>query len=61
VCDSLEDNRFKLGRLLSRIYQVPESELFVRQLLSERLKVVGALLATAIPIVISIFQFFLKK
>ena len=61
MCDSLEDNRFKLGRLLSRIYQVPESELFVRQLLSERLKVVGALLATAIPIVISIFQFFLKK
>jgi hypothetical protein len=56
VYDSLEGNRFKLARLLSSIYKVPKSELFVRQSLLQQLKVVGALLVVAIPIVISVFH-----
>jgi hypothetical protein len=56
VCDSLEANRFKLARLLSRIHKVPESELFVRLSLLQQLKAVGALLVVAIPIVISVIQ-----
>ena len=51
VCDSLEGNRLKLARLLSMIYNVPKSDLFVRQSLLQQLKVVGALLAASIPIV----------
>jgi hypothetical protein len=59
ICDSLGGNRLTLARFLSTIYEVPESELFVKEQLLQKLKVVGALLAAAIPIGISIVQLLL--
>jgi hypothetical protein len=59
ICESLGRNRLKLARFLSTIYEVPESELFVKEQLLQKLKVVGALLAAAIPIGISIVQLLL--
>ena len=61
ICESLGDNnRLELARFLSTIYKIPESELFVKEQLLQKLKVVGAFLAGAIPIVISIIQIIRK-
>ena len=56
ICISLDDNRLGLTRLLATLCKVPENDLFVRESLIQQLKIVGTLLAAAIPIVISIIE-----
>jgi hypothetical protein len=40
ICDSLEGNRLGLPRFLATIYKVPESDLFVKESLLQKLKLV---------------------
>ena len=56
MCESLEADRLKLARFLSTIFKVPESELFVKEQLLQKLKVVGTIVAAAVPIIISRIQ-----
>jgi hypothetical protein len=55
VCESLEDrDRLKVARYLSTLSKIPETELFVSESILQKLKTIGAFLAVAIPIVLSI-------
>ena len=58
VCKSLEGDRLELARYIATVYNVPEADLFVNESLVERLrlKLIGTIIATAIPIAISIIQ-----
>jgi hypothetical protein len=51
-----------LGIYLSKVYKVTDTEpFFIKESLAQKLKTVGAFLAAAIPIVISIIQLFAKS
>jgi hypothetical protein len=55
VCESLEDSdRLKLARYLATLSKIPEAELFVSASLLQKLKTIGAFLATAITLIVSI-------
>jgi hypothetical protein len=58
ACKSLEGDRLELARYIATFYKVPESDLFVNESLVERLRLksIGTIIATAIPIAISIIQ-----
>jgi hypothetical protein len=56
ICNSLEDNRLELPRLLATICKIPGNDLFVKESLIQRLKVIASLFAAAIPIFISIIE-----
>jgi effector-binding domain-containing protein len=59
VCESLEDNdRLKLARYLATISKIPEAELFVSVSLLQKLKTIGAFLATAITLIVSIIALY---
>lgn len=57
ICKSLESDRLELARYIADSLKVPSQELLINEPLSQKLKVSGLILATAIPIVISIIQF----
>jgi hypothetical protein len=56
VCKSLEGDRLQLAAYLSTLFDTSETELFVRESLVHKLRVFGAILAVAIPIIISIIS-----
>lgn len=56
ICDTLENDRLDLGRYLKSLYKVSESEFYVKESLIKSLKVVGAIVVAAVPIIISIIQ-----
>jgi hypothetical protein len=57
VCDSLkDDDKLLLARYLSLLSEIQETELFVSEPLTNKLKVLGTILGAAIPIALSIFQ-----
>lgn len=60
ICESLEGDRLKLARYLSSVYKVPETEFFVSESITQKLEKVGTLLVVAIPIIISIIQFYIS-
>jgi hypothetical protein len=61
MCECLDGNRLKLAKYLSTFYKVPETEqLFIKESLAQKLTRIGAFLAAAIPIIISIIQLILK-
>jgi hypothetical protein len=47
-----------VARYLTTLSNVPESEIFIRESLAEKLKSIGTVLAAAIPIMISIVELF---
>jgi hypothetical protein len=57
VCKSLDGDSFKLAEDLSRLSGIPNTELFVRESILQKLKSIGIFLAAAIPITISLIQF----
>jgi hypothetical protein len=57
ICKSLESDNLELARVAAKNLGVPEAELFVNEPILQKLKVWGVILATAVPIVISIIQF----
>jgi hypothetical protein len=59
ICECLSSDKLKLATYLAALYEVPRTEdFFIKQSSVEKLKGVGAFLAAAIPIVISIIQLF---
>jgi hypothetical protein len=62
VCESVEAaDRLKLARYLSFFSKIPETELFVSEALTERLKTIGTALAAVIPIIISAIDLYIKN
>ena len=61
VCDSLEGDSLKLARYLSSVFKVPETEFFVGESISQKLKTAGAILVSTIPIIISIIALLLGR
>ena len=59
ICQSLETDKLALANYLASIYPIPESEFYVKASIFEELKLIGATLATAIPIIISLIGIFL--
>jgi hypothetical protein len=59
LLDNMKEDKLELARHLSKRSQIPETEVFVKESLVQKLKVVGSLFAAAIPIVISRIQFIL--
>ena len=61
VCESLEADKLKLARYLIESGKISDKEnVFVRQSLIQKLKVIGIFLATAIPIIISVIGFIVQ-
>jgi hypothetical protein len=59
ICECLNSDKLKLATYLAALYEIPRTEdFFIKQSSVEKLKGVGAFLAAAIPIVISIIQLF---
>ncbi len=59
ICECLSNDKLKLATYLAALYEVPYTEdFFIKQSLLQKLKEVGAFLAAAIPIFISIIQLF---
>ena len=56
ICNMLEKDRLDLGVYLKSLYNVPESEFYVKESLIKTLKVIGTIIVTAVPIVVSIIQ-----
>jgi hypothetical protein len=59
ICVKLQGDRLDLARYLSTLQKIPDSEFFIKESLFQQLKVIGALLAAAIPIIISITSVYL--
>jgi hypothetical protein len=58
---SLDSDKLELVRLISKSLGVPEADLLVNEPLSQKLKVGGLVLATAIPIIISMVQLLIQS
>jgi hypothetical protein len=56
ICDSLEGDKLGLAKYLSSIHKVPDSEFYIQETFLQQLKPIGVILATAIPIIISIIS-----
>jgi hypothetical protein len=54
VCKSLDCDSFKLAEYLSILSDIPDTELFIRESILQKLKPIGIFLAAAIPIIISL-------
>jgi hypothetical protein len=61
ICNSLEGEKLSLAKYLSSIDNVPDSKFYAKESLIQELKIIGVILVTAIPIIISIIQLILKK
>jgi hypothetical protein len=61
ICGCLEDEKLKLAKYLSSIYQIPDSKFYVREPFAQRMKLIGTILATMIPIIISTLALLHKK
>jgi hypothetical protein len=56
------EDRLKLATYLSTLYKIPDTEqFFVQESLVQKLRIIGAFLVAAIPIVISIIQLVSKR
>jgi hypothetical protein len=58
---SVEGHRLDLANYLSSIHKTPDSEFYVVETAFQKLKAIGAALATAIPIIISIMGLIVVK
>jgi hypothetical protein len=56
ICNTLENDRLNLGLYLKSLYNVSEEEFYVKEPLIKKLKVIGTIIVTAVPIIISIIQ-----
>jgi hypothetical protein len=56
ICKMLENDRLSLGLYLKSLYNVSESEFYVKESLIKTLKVIGTIIIAAVPIIISIIQ-----
>jgi hypothetical protein len=56
ICKSLEGDRLQLAIYLSILFGTSETALFVRESPIHKLKVLGTILAAAVPIIISLIQ-----
>ena len=56
VCESLNSDKMSLARYLSSLYKVPHSKFYSKESLFLQLKLPGTIVATAVPIIISIIQ-----
>jgi hypothetical protein len=56
LCKSVEGDKLDLAKYLSSIHKVLESEFYIRETFLQQLKPIGVILATAIPIIISIIS-----
>ena len=54
ICESLENDKFSLAEYLTSIHTIPDSEFYVKTSIFGGLKLIGAIVAGAIPIIISI-------
>jgi hypothetical protein len=61
ICESLEGDKLKLARYLSSVYKVPETEFFAGESIVQKLKIVGTILASTIPIIISIISLTMRS
>jgi hypothetical protein len=60
ICKKLEGDKLDLAKYLSSIYGVPDSEFYTQETFLQRLKPIGIILATSIPILVSVVQLFMK-
>lgn len=56
ICISLETEKLNLAKYLASIYIIPDSEFYVKASILEELKLIGVILAAAIPIIISLIE-----
>lgn len=54
ICQSLEGDKLDLAKYLSSIHKVPKAEFYIQETFLQQLKPIGLILATAIPIIISV-------
>jgi len=61
ICQYLAGDRLKLAVYLSTLFKVPDTQqIFVKETLLQKLRMIGAFLVAAIPIVVSIIQLISK-
>ena len=56
ICMAIENDKLHLAKVLSSIYKISNSEFFTKKSLFKSLKIIGSILATAIPIIISVWK-----
>lgn len=62
ICEYFGGDRLKLAIYLSTLYKIPDTEqFFIKESLVQKLRVIGAFLVAAIPVVISIIQLISKS
>jgi hypothetical protein len=59
LCESLDSDKLGLARFIANTLAIPQEDLMVNEPLSQKLKVVGYVLATAVPIAIALAQLFI--
>lgn len=60
ICTTLDGDRLKLAQYLSSLLKIPDSDFYIKKSLFQHLKIIGAFLAAAIPIIISIIQLIIE-